>query len=123
MLYSKPTRLEDAVAALTRGAKALAGGTDLLLHLGREMPWPEVIVDLKALPELRELKRSDRGLVIGAGLPLSELLTGGALADYPALRRACELFAARQIRERATIGGNLMNASPAADTLPPLISY
>ena len=86
MLYSKPTRLEDAVAALSRGAKALAGGTDLMLHLGREIPWPEAIVDLKALPELRELRRSERGLVIGAGLPLSELLAGGTLAKLSQIR-------------------------------------
>ena len=123
MLYSKPEDLLSALAALAAGAKPLAGGTDLMVGLGGERPWPGALVDLKALPELHVLEHDGTGLRIGAGVPLAELLAGDTLADFPALRSAIETFAARQIRERATLGGNIANASPAADTLPPLIAY
>ncbi len=123
MHYSKPDNLGDALAEIAAGALPLAGGTDLLVHLGARRPWPAAIVDIKGLPELQALSFGDDGLRIGASASLSRLLADDWLASYPALRRACELFAARQIRERATLGGNLANASPAADTLPPLIAY
>lgn len=121
MRYARPGSLAEALAALRDGGTALSGGTDLLVRAGREEPWPEVLVDLKALPELRTASESVRGLRLGAGLPLADLLDAPALAAYPALRSALARFAGRQIRERATLGGNLANASPAADTLPPLI--
>ncbi len=124
MRYLRPTRLADAIAALGEtGGRALAGGTDLLVHTGREEPWPAGLVDLKALPELRELGRDGDVLRIGAGLPLSELIAAPELAPFPILLESMRVFAARQIRERATLGGNLANASPAADTLPPLICH
>ncbi len=124
MRYLRPTRLADAIAALgDNGGRALAGGTDLLVRAGREQPWPDGLVDLKALPELQELHRDDAVLRIGAGLPLSDLIAAPELAPFPILLESMRVFAARQIRERATLGGNLANASPAADTLPPLICH
>jgi CO/xanthine dehydrogenase FAD-binding subunit len=124
MRYLRPTRLADAITALSEtGGRALAGGTDLLVRTGREQPWPAGLVDLKALPELHELRLDGSTLRIGAGLPLADLITAPELTPFPILREAMGVFAARQIRERATLGGNLANASPAADTLPPLLCH
>jgi carbon-monoxide dehydrogenase medium subunit len=124
MRYEKPATLQAAVAALSAsGRRALAGGTDLLVRLGRESPWPAGIVDLKGLPELRGIDQDEQGLRIGAGVCLAELAAAPQLVDYPALAEACRVFGARQIRARATLGGNLANASPAADSVPPLVVY
>jgi len=124
MRYGRPLTLDDALAELREGgARPLAGGTDLLVRLGREEGWPAGLVDLKALPELRELRVEGEHLRIGAGIPLADLMGAPELAPFPLLTEAMGAFAGRQIRERATLGGNLANASPAADTLPPLIAY
>ncbi|MCP4550175.1 MAG: xanthine dehydrogenase family protein subunit M [bacterium] len=124
MLYSKPQTLKDAVTTLgADGHRPLAGGSDLLVRLGREAAWPDGLVDIKAIPELKGMKSSSRGLRLGAALRLSELACAPEVAAYPALVEVCRVFAARQVCERATIGGNLANASPAADTVPSLIVY
>jgi len=126
MQYSRPARLADALAALAAAggaARPLAGGTDLLVRFGREAPWPAALVDLKALPELHVFIDTPAGIRVGAAVPLADLYAAPALGAWPALAEALRLFAARAIRERATLGGNLANASPAADTLPPLIAY
>jgi len=124
MEYLRPASLDEALAALARpGARALAGGSDLLLRCGRDEPWPEALVDLKGMAELRALKAGKNGLRIGALASVAELLESGMLKDWPALLEALRGFAGRQIRNRATLGGNLANASPAADSLPPLMAY
>jgi len=121
--YARPQGLDEAVRSLKGGARALAGGTDLLVRLGREEDWPPGLVDLKSIPELRVLEVNKKGLRLGAGLSFAELLASHEIAAYPALHEACRVFAARQIRSRATLGGNLANASPAADVLPPLVAH
>lgn len=124
MRYGRPLTLDAALAELREtGARPLAGGTDLLVRLGRERGWPAGLVDLKALPELRELHLGQDSLRIGAALPLADLADAPELEPFPLLVESMRCFAARQIRERATLGGNLANASPAADTLPPLICH
>ena len=108
---------------MREGARILAGGSDLLVRLGRVEPWPAALVDIKSLPGLGELRQSEVGLELGATLRIADLHAAPELHCYPALREACRVFAARQIRERATLGGNLANASPAADSMPPLIVH
>ncbi len=124
MDYRRPKNLGEAAEALAvSGARGLAGGTDLLLRLGRDEAWPPGLVDLKALPELQGIEGKDGILRLGAATPLSELHESPELRPFPALLRAIEHFAARAIRNRATLGGNLANASPAADTVPPLVVH
>ena len=124
MRYDRPQTIADAAAALAAGdARALAGGTDLLVRLGREQGWPAGLVDLKSLPELQGIEVRKDVLRVGAAAPLADLHAHPALAAWPALAESLRVFAARAIRERATLGGNLANASPAADTVPPLIVY
>ncbi|MBC8367794.1 xanthine dehydrogenase family protein subunit M [bacterium] len=124
MNYSRPKTLGEAARALAvSGAIGLAGGTDLLVHLGRDEAWPPGLVDLKEIPELHGIRSQDGIIRIGAATPLSQILESPAIEDFPALGQALRSFAGRAIRNRATLGGNLANASPAADTLPPLMIH
>lgn len=124
MNYHRPANLDEARRALAEpGARALAGGTDLMVGMGHAAPWPAALVDLKSLPELQGLERNNGVLRIGAATTLSELRESPHVESFPALAKACRHFAARQIRNRATLGGNIVNASPAADLVPPLIAH
>lgn len=119
----------DSVAEATKrlGASAedaavLAGGTDLLVELRNRTRSPSLLVDVKRIPELRRLEGDDRqGLLIGAAVPLNTVAEDGRLQrSYRALAEAAASIGTYQIRSRATVAGNLANASPAADTAPPL---
>jgi carbon-monoxide dehydrogenase medium subunit len=124
--YVAASSLGEAVGVLsTHGerAKVLAGGTDLLVHL-RETPLEaDVVLDVKRIPELGELRfDGGRGLVLGAAVPCWRLYDAPDIVNaYPALTDAARIVGGWQIQSRATVGGNLCNASPAADTVPPLI--
>jgi len=123
MKYFRPASLEEACRILAEpGAQGLAGGTDLMVGLGRSFPWPETIVDLKTLPDLYGIERRGGVLRIGACATLAQMAAHAEIAKLPSIGEACRSFAARQIRNRATLGGNLVNASPAADLVPPLMT-
>ena len=124
--YFAPQRLEEAVSLLRRyGSKAalLAGGTDLLLRLERRLVAPSVVVDLKKIRHLRGIKSNRIGLRIGA-LTLMEEIASSPLVQrrYGIIAKGAAVVGSIQTRNRATLGGNLCNASPAADTAPPLIA-
>lgn len=123
--YIAPRTLDEAVAALAgRGdrAQVLAGGTDLLPRMNRTGGWPSCLISLKKLEELRGFECTERGLVAGALVTMRELEKSPRVrARYSALAQACALVGPVQNRSRATLGGNLCNASPAADTAPALI--
>jgi carbon-monoxide dehydrogenase medium subunit len=119
-----PQGLDEALALLTQnGAVPLAGGTDLFLGMERRQTQPEAVVDLKRIPGMDGIEPSGRGLRIGA-LALMETLSASFLIrdGYPALGEAARVVGSSQTRNRATIGGNLANASPAADTATPLMA-
>jgi len=128
MEYAAPTSLEQAVGLLREAgpeARILAGGTDLLAQMksgpnGRVAP--RLVVDVKRIPELLELRLEEDGLTVGAavcGMALRE--AAGLRALWPGLLEAAELIGSEQIQGRASLGGNLCNASPAADTVPALL--
>jgi carbon-monoxide dehydrogenase medium subunit len=126
--YLRPADLRTAVALLAEKngkARAMAGGTDLLVQLRAERFQLERVVDVKAIPELNEL-RFDRkaGLTIGAAVPCY-LIYGNkdVQASYPGIMDAAQIVGGVAIQGRATIGGNLCNASPSGDTIPILIAY
>ena len=122
--YCTPQGLDEALALLTQnGAVPLAGGTDLFLRMERRQTQPEAVVDLKRIPGMDGIEPADRGLRIGA-LTLMETLSASPLLrdGYPALCEAARVVGSTQTRNRATIGGNLANASPAADTATPLMA-
>jgi len=124
--YYAPQRLGEAASLLRRhGKKAsiLAGGTDLMLRLERKVISPSVVVDLKKVRELRGIKSARDGLTIGALTLMDEIDSSPVVRRrYPILSKAASLVGSIQTRNRATLGGNLCNASPAADTAPPLIA-
>ena len=124
MNYFQPLSVSDAVKiAQTTEAAFLAGGTDLVLHMQTGKIHPTALIDLGKIIELKEIKETDGYLDIGsmatfAELGRSELVSRNALA----LWLACQTMGSPQIRNQATLGGNLGNCSPAADGLPPLLA-
>lgn len=121
-----PCTLADAVAAWAEagpGARLLAGGTDLMVELHAGRAQPERVVDLWGVPELRGVARDGDGLRLGALTTASDLLAEPLVAQhFPALLACAGDFAAPQIRNRATLGGNLATASPASDLAPVLLA-
>jgi len=118
--YVRPTSVTEAVTALTSApgpALPLAGGTDILLDLqqGRHSP-VHTIVDLTEIPEMKCLELRDERLFIGAGVPLSRIARDPLVVTHArALVEACDLVGGPQVRNVATLGGNVAHALPAAD--------
>lgn len=126
--YECPTGMPEAMSLLQEhGAQAriLAGGTDLVIHLRDGTFRPEVVVDVKRIPEMAPSIAVDGGLVrISAGTTMTEIHDSPVVARwFPALAEAARFVGSVQIRNRATLVGNQCNASPAADTAPPLLVY
>ncbi len=121
--YLAPRRLEEALSLLNPETVPLAGGTDLFLRMERRQTQPEAVVDLKRIPGMDGVEPSDGGIRIGA-LALMETLAASSLIvnRYRALADSARVVGSIQTRNRATIGGNLANASPAADTATPLLA-
>jgi carbon-monoxide dehydrogenase medium subunit len=126
MRYEAPSSLEQAVgllAAATGDARVLAGGTDLLVQMRTDILNPDLVVDIKHIPELRELKEEAGGFRIGAAVTGAELKEHPRLKSvWPGVVEAANLIGSTQIQGRATMGGNLCNGSPAADSVPALIA-
>jgi carbon-monoxide dehydrogenase medium subunit len=126
--YSRPATLSEALALLgEHGADAclLAGGTDLLVALRNRMLTPKVVIDLKRVVELRPAISDDgAAITINAMTPLTDLGEDQrVLSSFPALVDAAATVGSIQIRNRATLTGNICHASPAADTAPALLVY
>jgi CO/xanthine dehydrogenase FAD-binding subunit len=122
--YERPTTVAEASALLAGNngsATILAGGTDVLVQLRLQSRVPAVIVDIKHIPQTRELQLDAAGLLLGAAVPAVELAEHAqARKLFPGLVEAAELIGSTQIQSRASVGGNLCNAGPAADTVPAL---
>ncbi len=126
--YARPQTLAEAISLLAaRGADArvLAGGTDLVIRLRDGSATPSLVVDVKHVPELAPGIREEGGsLVIGAATVMTDIAADPLIARHtPALAEAAAVVGSVQIRNRATLGGNLCNASPAADTAPALLVH
>ncbi len=127
MQYYRPDSLIDLLGLTASlpaaGTRLLAGGTDLMPRFEKAGILPHHLVDLKNLPDLTGIRATVRGLEIGALVTVAELAAHPRVqSEYPALKEAAHQFAGVQIRHRATIGGNICNASPAADLVTPLIA-
>lgn len=124
--YVAPQTVDEAVAVLSENgsdARMLAGGSDIIAQLKEGRRQVKVLVDVKKISAANELAFDPReGLTIGAGVSCCDIYENEDVAsNYPALVDSTELIGSIQIQGRATIGGNLCNASPAADTIPTLI--
>ena len=121
--YEAPESLDEAVALVVGGGRILAGGTDVLVLMHSELIEPELLVDVKRIPELREIVEEDGAWRIGAAVPGMAIVDHeGFSAAWPGVVEGVALIGSVQIKGRATIGGNLCNASPAADSVPALIA-
>ena len=123
MEFLQPTTWADAVALKAEHPDAvpIAGGTDLMVGLNFGSPPPPALLDLTAIPEIGGWDRDGASVRLGAGVTYAQLI--GGLADaLPALATASRTVGSPQIRNRATIAGNLGTASPAGDAHPPLLA-
>lgn len=124
--FSAPATVAEAIALLSKekaGAGLLSGGTDLIIQIRAGRREIGHMIDVKKIPELNVLSYSAKqGLRLGAAVPCF-LLAGNdaAVRHYPSLTEGAELIGSTQIQSRATVGGNVCNGSPAADTICPLI--
>src|SRR4029077_6325378 len=126
--YERPTSLPAAVALLAEhgpDARLLAGGTDLIIRLRDGAIQPQMVVDIKRIAELDdEIREGDGGLTVGAHTTMTDIAADPRIRrDFPALAEAGAVVGSVQIRNRATLAGNICNASPAADTAPALLAY
>jgi len=124
--YQAPASLPDVLKILENkpeGCKVLAGGTDLILQMKQGLVSPSLVMDVKQVPELNRLEWSEKeGLRIGAAVPISRILAFPGLPKaYAILFQACSLIGSVQIKNRGSIGGNICNAAPSADSAPPLL--
>jgi carbon-monoxide dehydrogenase medium subunit len=126
--YQRPERLADAVQLLAEhgpAARVLAGGTDLIVGMRLGKYAPRLIIDLKRIADLPAgIEESPSGLAVTATTVMAGI-TGDERVRrrFPALAEAAQTVGSLQIRHRATLAGNVCNASPAADTVPALLLY
>ncbi len=126
MRYEAPQTVDSAVALLAAeggNARILAGGTDLLVQMRTDVIDPALIIDIKRITELRQIKEDAGGFLVGAAVTGAELKEHAKLrATWPGVVEAANLIGSTQVQGRATMGGNLCNGSPAADSVPALIA-
>jgi CO/xanthine dehydrogenase FAD-binding subunit len=125
--YIRPDSLSEALDFLNaRGAesKILAGGTDIMVDLRTGTLNTRYLLDVSRLDDLKKIEFIDGKLTIGAAVTITELLESETIAaSAPALRSAADKFASKQVRNVATIGGNVAHCSPCGDTIPPLLIH
>ena len=121
-VYARPIGLDEALQVLSRGGfSILAGGTDHYpARVGRALR--ENILDLSAIPALRGITERDGHWRFGANTTWTELIDGKLPPLFDGLRQAAREVGGLQIQNRGTIAGNVCNASPAADGIPPLLA-
>ena len=125
MQYVAPSTLAEAVQCLVQAElpRILAGGTDLLIQLRQHNRHPSTLVDIKRIPETRDIRENGGELIVGAAVSGAEFTEHQVAAGlWPGVAEAFDLIGSTQIQGRASLGGNLCNASPAADTVPALIA-
>ena len=128
MNYITPDNLKDALNFLAchgEDTEIVAGGTDVMIDLrAGKLDQKKNLLDIRNLAELKGIDFKDEKLFIGAGVTLTEINRSDTIKKYaPALVKCSTTFAGRQIRNRATIGGNVAHSSPCGDTIPPLVIH
>jgi CO/xanthine dehydrogenase FAD-binding subunit len=125
--YIRPQDLSEALDFLENNGPdtaILSGGTDVMIDLRSGDLQCRYLLDVSRLPELREIEIKDGELTIGAGITIHEIETSQIIGRFaPALQIAADKFASRQVRNIATIGGNVAHCSPCGDTIPPLLIH
>jgi CO/xanthine dehydrogenase FAD-binding subunit len=135
--YLRPATLQDALTALAEAERAMrrhgaspltviAGATDLYPTRAAKQAWlqsfPRDFLDITGIPELTGIHEDGRALLIGASTSFTDIVEASLPPAFDALRQAASQIGGRQIQNRATLAGNIVNASPAADSVPPLMA-
>jgi len=124
--YEAPATLAAAVALLAGAngkARVLAGGTDLLIQMRSGRIEPGLLVDIKGIPEMTSIAAENGGYRVGAAVSCMQLIEHAAFSGtWPGVTDAVKLIGSIQVKGRATVGGNLCNASPAADSVPAMMA-
>jgi len=125
MRYQRVADEAKLLAALKEpGAAILSGGTDLLVKIRNGLAAPDLLLDVSRIPTLQGIRRTEAAIEIGAAVTESEILASTVVGEaLPLLVAALRTLGSIQIRNRGTLGGNLVNASPAADSAVPLLLY
>ncbi len=125
--FHEPLSIEDALELKKRlgeNAKLLAGGTDLLVHLKKKLVTTDNLISLSQIKELSLITQEKEAIVIGSCATMAQLSSTPVIQEkFKALKAGCDNLGSHLIRNRATIGGNACNASPAGDTLCALLVY
>ncbi|MCP4997858.1 MAG: xanthine dehydrogenase family protein subunit M [Hyphomicrobiales bacterium] len=126
MQYERPSSLKDAIGLLAKAkgnAFVLAGGSDLLARMKSGHVEPDLVVDIKSVKGLGEIRKTASGFAIGAAVPCAAMGESTTLKKaWPGVVEAANLIGCKQVQGRCTIAGNLCNASPAADSVPALVA-
>jgi len=127
MYYHQPqnkSELKEFLDIYADQAQFLAGGTDLLVESRQDhFKWPEHLIDISGIGEMKSINENENEISIGALTTHDEIVRSPLINKYaPLLAEACRQIGSQQIRNRGTIGGNICNASPCADTVPPLVA-
>ena len=124
MIFAKPSTEQEAVNLLNEAqgiTRILGGGTDVLVQMKSGITEPELIVDIKKIPGIKQIKKINGGYEIGAAVSGLDFNSYPGLKEFtPGIAEAFDLIGSSQIQGRCTLAGNLCNASPAADTIPAL---
>lgn len=127
MNFYIPRNLEELSQALKEKGEntyLCAGGTDLVIHLRAKKKFHYSLIDLTHIEALQKIEEGEKEILIGAGVTMTELEKSPIIRSYmPALAKAASMVGSAQIRNRATIGGNVANASQSSDTTPVLLAY
>lgn len=126
MKFYNGNSVEEVVGLLDKykgECKVIAGGTDIIIALRNEKISPKVLIDIGKIKELKTIEENKDKIFIGAGVSYTRIIESNLFnANLYALKKACREVGSPQIRNRGTIGGNIANNSPAADSVPPLIA-
>ena len=128
--YARPKIIAEALSLLAENlgdSSIIAGGTDLIpgfQQRGARFQNIKKLIDINQVAELNIIEKDDQNIIIGAGVPFSELMKNPLIREnFPLLSKAASTVGSVQIRNRATIGGNFINNAPCADSVPPLLVY
>lgn len=124
--YLEPSSVDEACALLAEHAgeaRVLAGGTDLLVQMKLERAEARCLIALRRVVDLRRIQGGGDGLVLGATATIRDIARSALVGRYTALQESCGAFSTIQVQVMGTVGGNVCNASPAADTAPALLAF
>ncbi|NLV87988.1 MAG: xanthine dehydrogenase family protein subunit M [Tissierellia bacterium] len=113
----------DLLGEYGKKAKVIAGGTDIVIALNKNVIEPEILIDISKIEELKGIREEDEYITIGSTTTFAEVVESQIFENnLYGLHKACKMVGSPQIRNKGTIGGNIANGSPAADSVPPLMA-